>query len=113
MIVQAAVKCGMEGQFIPFFGVERKGSPVFGYLRLSNKEIRRKTQIYEPDVVVVMDDSLTLMPETYAGIKKNGVVVINTEKPLEKLEYIDIIHLSAPPITYASANIQTFHPAHS
>ena len=47
MVVAAAVKGGLHGQFIPFFGVERKGSPVFGYLRLSETEIRRKTQIYE------------------------------------------------------------------
>lgn len=55
MVVAAAVKGGLHGQFIPFFGVERKGSPVFGYLRLSGEEIRRKTQIYEPDVIVVME----------------------------------------------------------
>ena len=45
IIVRAAVVGGGNGQFIPFFGVERKGSPVFGYLRLSDTEIRRKTQI--------------------------------------------------------------------
>lgn len=43
MVVKAAVEGGLHGQFIPFFGVERKGSPVFGYLRLSTEEIRRKT----------------------------------------------------------------------
>ena len=58
IIVSAAVAGGRQGQFIPFFGVERKGSPVFGYLRLSDQEIRRKTQIYEPDMLVIMDDSL-------------------------------------------------------
>lgn len=85
MYVQAAVKCDIEGQFIPFFGVERKGSPVFGYLRLSEKEIRRKTQIYEPDVIVIFDDSLLEMKETFSGIKKNTVIVINTVKKYEEL----------------------------
>ena len=56
--VAAAVKGGLHGQFIPFFGVERKGSPVFGFLRLSEEPIRRKTQIYAPDVLVILDDSL-------------------------------------------------------
>jgi 2-oxoacid:acceptor oxidoreductase, gamma subunit, pyruvate/2-ketoisovalerate family len=85
IVVQAAVASGINGQFIPFFGVERKGSPVYGYLRLSREEIRRKTQIYEPDVLVVMDDSLTGMPQTYAGLKSGGKVVINTTKSLEEL----------------------------
>ena len=47
-MVKAAVAGNSHGQFIPFFGVERKGSPVFGYLRLSDHEIRRKMQVYEP-----------------------------------------------------------------
>lgn len=85
IVVQTAVAGGIYGQFIPFFGVERKGSPVFGYLRLSETEIRRKTQIYTPDIIVIMDDSLCVSPETYAGLKENGVVVVNTTKALEDL----------------------------
>lgn len=83
--VAAAVKSGLHGQFIPFFGVERKGSPVFGYLRLSRDEIRRKTQIYEPDVLVIMDDTLVHLPQTYAGLKEGGTVLINSTKTLEDL----------------------------
>lgn len=85
IVVTAAVAAGGYGQFIPFFGVERKGSPVFGYLRLSDSEIRRKTQVYEPDIIVIMDDSLIGMPETYAGLKQGGTVIINTRKPLSEL----------------------------
>ena len=84
-IVKATVLKGGHGQFIPFFGVERKGSPVFGYLRLSDREIRRKTQIYEPDMLVIMDDSLVSMPQTYAGLKDGGIVLINSVKPIEEL----------------------------
>lgn len=85
LIVKAAVMGGLHGQFIPFFGVERKGSPVYGYLRLSRDEIRRKTQIYEPDVIVIMDDSLVGMKETYAGLREGGTVLINTTHPLPAL----------------------------
>ena len=85
MVVKAAVEGGLHGQFIPFFGVERKGSPVFGYLRLSTEEIRRKTQIYEPDVLVIMDDTLVGLPQTYAGLKDGGTVLINSTKPLSEL----------------------------
>lgn len=86
IVVKAAVTGGQHGQFIPFFGVERKGSPVFGYLRLSREEIRRKTQIYEPDVIVIMDDTLVDLPTTYAGLKPGGTVLINSTKPLEALK---------------------------
>ena len=41
LVVKTAVETGHYGQFIPFFGVERKGSPVFGFLRLSEEEIRK------------------------------------------------------------------------
>lgn len=85
LIVKAAVAGDRYGQFIPFFGVERKGSPVFGYLRLSDCEIRRKTQVYEPDILVIMDDSLVKMPETYAGLKDDGIVIINSRKTDDEL----------------------------
>lgn len=85
MIVKTAVMGGVYGQFIPFFGVERKGSPVYGYLWLSETPIRRKTQIHEPDVIVVMDDTLVGMKETYAGLRDKGTVIINTVHALEEL----------------------------
>lgn len=85
LVVKAAVADGIYGQFIPFFGVERKGSPVFGYLRLSEQVIRRKMQVYEPDILVIMDDSLIGMSETYAGLKQGGTVIINSTKPMEVL----------------------------
>lgn len=91
MIVKAAVTGGAHGQFIPFFGVERKGSPVYGYLRLSESPIRRKHQIYEPDVIVIMDDTLVGMKETYAGVKEGATVLINTAHPLEKLLVPDCV----------------------
>ena len=89
IIVRAAVVGGGNGQFIPFFGVERKGSPVFGYLRLSDTEIRRKTQIYEPDMLIIMDDSLVSLPQTYDGLKPGGVILINSTKTLPELAIPD------------------------
>jgi hypothetical protein len=46
---------GMVSLF-PFFGVERKGSPVFGFLRLGEQPIRRNTQVYEPEILLIFDD---------------------------------------------------------
>lgn len=85
IVVKAAVAGRIYGQFIPFFGVERKGSPVFGYLRLSDTPIRRKTQVYRPDALVIMDDSLITLPATYEGLKEGATVVINSVKKPEEL----------------------------
>ncbi len=85
IVVKAAVAGGVHGQFIPFFGVERKGSPVFGFLRLSQTPIRRKTQIYHPDILMIFDDSLVGLPATYAGLKDGGMVIINSRKTPEEL----------------------------
>lgn len=85
IIVKAAVECELCAQFIPFFGVERKGSPVYGFLRIDDDEIRRKTQIYEPDVIIVMDDTLCALPQTFAGLKQGGTVLVNSTKPLGEL----------------------------
>ena len=86
IIVKAAVAEQKQGQFIPFFGVERKGSPVFGYLRISDEPIRRKMQVYEPDILMILDDSLTALPSTYEGLKEGGTVIMNTIKPPKELE---------------------------
>ena len=85
IVVKAAVSGHKHGQFIPFFGVERKGSPVYGYLRVSDEKIRRKTQVYDPDILLIFDDSLLGMPATFQGLKKGGTVIINTAQPFEKL----------------------------
>lgn len=85
IVVKTAVEAGEYGQFIPFFGVERKGSPVFGFLRLSDAPIRRKTQVYEPDVLIIFDDTLVALPATYAGLKPGGTVIINSLKTPEEL----------------------------
>jgi len=85
IVVKTAVESGEYGQFIPFFGVERKGSPVFGFLRLSDTIIRRKTQVYEPDILLILDDTLITLPSTYAGLKEGGTVIINSLKSRKEL----------------------------
>lgn len=85
IVVKAAVAGNAYGQFIPFFGVERKGSPVFGFLRLSNTPIRRKTQVYNPDILMIFDDTLVHLPATYAGLKEGGTIIINSTKSAGEL----------------------------
>ncbi len=85
IVVKAAVGAGGYGQFIPFFGVERKGSPVFGFLRLDDKAIRRNMQVYEPDILLIFDDTLIELPSVYEGLKEDAVVIINSKKTIQQL----------------------------
>lgn len=84
IIVKAAVETGKHAQFIPFFGVERKGSPVFGFLRIDDKPIRVNMQVYTPEVLLVFDDTLP-HDTTYHGLQEGGTVVVNTKKTPEEL----------------------------
>ncbi|WP_054840811.1 pyruvate/ketoisovalerate ferredoxin oxidoreductase subunit gamma [Thermococcus peptonophilus] len=90
ILAAAAFKEGKYVQAFPFFGVERRGAPVTAFTRIDDKPIRIKTQIYEPDVVVVLDPSLLDTVDVTAGLKDGGIVIVNTEKSkdevLEKLK---------------------------
>ncbi|WP_456367299.1 pyruvate/ketoisovalerate ferredoxin oxidoreductase subunit gamma [Thermococcus sp.] len=85
ILASAAFKEGKYVQAFPFFGVERRGAPVTAFTRIDDKPIRIKTQIYEPDVVVVLDPSLLDTVDVTAGLKDNGIVIINTEKSKEEV----------------------------
>lgn len=89
LIVQTVVDGGKYAHFIPSFGVERKGSPVFGFLRLSDEDIRYKSQIRYPDALVILDESLLRLPPTLAGLKDDGLIIINTTKTLDELRKIE------------------------
>jgi len=85
ILAAAAFKQGKYVQAFPFFGVERRGAPVTAFTRIDDKPIRIKTQIYEPDIVVVLDPSLLDTVDVTAGLKDNGTVIVNTEKSKEEV----------------------------
>ncbi len=85
ILASAAFKQGKYVQAFPFFGVERRGAPVTAFTRIDDKPIRIKTQIYEPDIVVVLDPSLLDTVDVTAGLKDNGTVIVNTEKSKEEV----------------------------
>ncbi|MCX8170042.1 MAG: 2-oxoacid:acceptor oxidoreductase family protein, partial [Candidatus Methanomethyliaceae archaeon] len=67
------------------FGPERRGAPVLAFTRINDNEILLRTQIYEPDIVVVLDKSLCNDNEVGRGLKKNGIAVVNTSSSPEVL----------------------------
>ncbi len=80
-----------EGKFVqafPAFGVERRGAPVVAFTRISDGEIRERCQIYEPDHLIVLDPILIDTVNITAGLKKNGWIIINTNRPMEESELL-------------------------
>jgi 2-oxoacid:acceptor oxidoreductase gamma subunit (pyruvate/2-ketoisovalerate family) len=73
-------------QAMPTFGVERRGAPSFSFTRISKEQcFGNRSQIYTPDIVVVLDPSLIKEINVMQGLKKTGLVIINTNQPANKL----------------------------
>ena len=79
LLALAAFDDGYQVQAFPAFGAERTGSPVQAFVRLSSKPIRLRSQVYQPDVVIVQDPALGRTAEVFAGLKPGGVVLLNAE----------------------------------
>jgi pyruvate ferredoxin oxidoreductase gamma subunit len=80
LLAVAAFDDGREAQAFPAFGVERRGAPVMAFCRISDKPIRLRSQIYDPDYVIVQDPTLMGDVDVLAGLKAGGTVLINTER---------------------------------
>ncbi|MFH1285704.1 MAG: pyruvate ferredoxin oxidoreductase subunit gamma [Candidatus Micrarchaeota archaeon] len=80
LLAVAVGEGGKRSQAFPFFGVERRGAPVMSFCRIDEKPIRLHQQVYEPDYVVVLDNTLIEggTVDVCSGLKKNGVVIINS-----------------------------------
>jgi pyruvate ferredoxin oxidoreductase gamma subunit/2-oxoisovalerate ferredoxin oxidoreductase gamma subunit len=78
-----AAACFREGKYaqaFPAFGVERRGAPVEAFLRIDDKKILLRTNVYAPDHVVVLDSTLLEVADVGRGLKPGGLVLINTDK---------------------------------
>ena len=78
LLADAAFNTGKYIQGFPEYGPERMGAPITAYNRISNDPIRVHSNIYEPDFVVVVDDTLLDCVPVTAGLKTEGAIVINT-----------------------------------
>lgn len=74
---------GRFSQSFPAFGVERRGAPVTAFLRVDDKPIRIRTEIYEPQHIVVLDPLLVEQVPLTQGLQTGGTIIVNSEKPLE------------------------------
>ena len=85
LLADAAFNTGKYIQGFPEYGPERMGAPITAYNRISDTPIRIHSNIYAPDYVVVVDDSLIGAVDVTSGLKDNGAIVINTNEDIDSL----------------------------
>lgn len=88
LLADAAFNTGKYIQGFPEYGPERMGAPITAYNRISNSPITIHSNIYEPDYVVVVDDTLLESVEVTAGLKEDGTIIINTTKNYDYLKNV-------------------------
>lgn len=88
LLADAAFNTGKYIQGFPEYGPERMGAPITAYNRISTKPITIHSNIYEPDYVVVVDDTLLESVDVTAGLKQDGAIIINTTKETDYLKQV-------------------------
>jgi 2-oxoacid:acceptor oxidoreductase gamma subunit (pyruvate/2-ketoisovalerate family) len=90
LLVAAALDDGNMGvQAFPFFGAERRGAPVRAFARISDEEIHLRSEVYNPDFVIVLDESIMDIVDVLKGLKVDGKILINTRKKPSDFKFSD------------------------
>ncbi|CAM3648890.1 MULTISPECIES: 2-oxoacid:acceptor oxidoreductase family protein [Brevibacillus] len=82
LLCHALVHEGNYGQSIPAYGFERRGAPLEAFVKLDSKPIRERTQVYEPDGIIVLDSALIVQLPIFNGVKANGFAILNSRKKM-------------------------------
>ena len=85
LLADVAFKTGQYVQGFPEYGPERMGAPITAYNRISKNVIRVHSNIYYPDYVVVVDETLLESVDVTAGLKKDGAIIINTTRTADEV----------------------------
>ena len=85
LLADVAFSSGMYVQGFPEYGPERMGAPITAYNRIGNEPIRVHSNIYEPNFVVVVDETLIKAIEVEKGLKEGGAIIVNSERSPEEL----------------------------
>lgn len=85
LLADVAFKTGQYVQGFPEYGPERMGAPITAYNRISKDVIRVHSNIYTPDLVVVVDETLLHSVDVTAGLKEDGAIIINTSMSKEEV----------------------------
>ena len=85
LLADVAFKTGMYVQGFPEYGPERMGAPITAYNRISRNEIRVHSNIYTPQYVAVVDETLLESVDVTAGLREDGAIIINTARPKDEI----------------------------
>lgn len=85
LLADVAFKTGKHVQGFPEYGPERMGAPITAYNRISSDVIRVHSNIYDPDFVAVVDETLLHTVDVTAGLNKEGAIIVNTAKSKEEI----------------------------
>lgn len=85
LLADAAFTSGKYVQGFPEYGPERMGAPITAYNRISDERCDVHSFIYEPDYVVVVDESLLEAVDVTAGLSEEGAIIINSERAPKEL----------------------------
>lgn len=86
LLADAAFNTGKYVQGFPEYGPERMGAPITAYNRISDEKITVHSNIYEPQFVVVVDDTLLTDVDVTNGLSQDGAIIINTTKTPEQIK---------------------------
>ncbi len=80
LIAIAAFYEGWEAQAFPNFGVERTGAPIQSFVRVDDKPIITREQIYHPTILIIQDATLIGAVDVFAGATQKTTVIINAAR---------------------------------
>lgn len=86
LLADVCFKTGAYVQGFPEYGPERMGAPITAFNRISDEEILVHSNIYFPDLVVVVDETLLLSVDVTNGLKEDGSIIVNTEKSIDEIK---------------------------
>lgn len=85
LLADVAFKTGKYVQGFPEYGPERMGAPITAFNRISEDVIRVHSNIYDPDYVAVVDETLLHTVDVTAGLKEEGAIIVNTSRSAEEI----------------------------
>ncbi len=85
LVSYAAISEGKYALSFPSFGPERRGAPVQAFNRISDKHIRIRAEVTEPDIIIVLDPGLFQVINVASGLKEGGIIIVNTQKSAEQI----------------------------
>ena len=85
LLALTAIAQGKYAQAFPSFGPERRGAPVVAFARIAEEQVRNRTAVVNPNIVIVLDPSILRIVNTSDGLTEDGVQVVNTTRSADEL----------------------------